>query len=352
MHDYTNAHTSVTQATNVISIPDNLCVEAETFSYYFLEGYYIHPDFVAKYELGYELGVGGNGLVLQARRRSDGQEVAVKFVYKGDDTEHWFQHPKYGPVTRDVVIMERAKHENIVALLDVFGDEDYLYIVQELRGNIWYPVTKTGKKKFPNGSRCLQGLLSQERVLPLERTKYIFYQLVDAVAHLHSLGISHCDIKPRNILVDSDFKVTLIDFGNCITRPECIPLGHGRVIYGDPDYYRGTRRFYPPEILNELEFDAEAADVWALGLVLCHMLLGRIPFQDTNDVRDGIFMRHFNGWEPLLPMWTVVSSCLETRRTFRATAAELQLRDSFLHTARRRQIYEEPLCIGEWREQK
>ncbi|KAI0092384.1 kinase-like domain-containing protein [Irpex rosettiformis] len=141
------------------------------------------------------------------------------------------------------------------------------------------------------------------------------------MTHLHSLGISHCDIKSRNILV------TLIDFGNCITRPD------------DPDYYRGTRRVYLPEIFNELEFDAEAVDAWALGLVLCHMLLGRIPFQDTNDVRDGIFMRHFHDWEPLLPMWTVVSSCLETRRTFRATVAELQLRD-------------EPLCIGEWREQK
>ncbi|KAI0092385.1 hypothetical protein BDY19DRAFT_991091 [Irpex rosettiformis] len=82
------AHHPSIPATNVIPIPDNLCVEAETFSYYFLEGYYIHPDLVAKYELGCELGVGGNGLVLQARRRSDGQEVAVKFVYKGDDTEH------------------------------------------------------------------------------------------------------------------------------------------------------------------------------------------------------------------------------------------------------------------------
>ncbi|KAI0084317.1 kinase-like domain-containing protein [Irpex rosettiformis] len=72
---------------------------------------------------------------------------------------------------------------------------------------------------FPNGPRCLESYLRTYGRLSLENTKYVFYQLADAVFHLHSNGISHCDIKPSNILIDADLKVWLIDF---IERCACL----------------------------------------------------------------------------------------------------------------------------------
>ena len=88
---------------------------------------------ITKYELGEELGAGGNGFVLQARRRVDGIQVAVKVARKpGFISRHWKEHPKYGLVNEDVSIMDLARHENIITLLDVFSDDTYLYIVSYL----------------------------------------------------------------------------------------------------------------------------------------------------------------------------------------------------------------------------
>ena len=60
----------------------------------------------------------------------DGQQVAVKFAYKHEwHTEYWTKHPKYGFVNDDVSVMDLARHENIITLLDIFSDDTYLYIV-------------------------------------------------------------------------------------------------------------------------------------------------------------------------------------------------------------------------------
>ena len=105
-------------------------VDAHSLSPRFPEGYYIHSEFHAKYELGAELGKGGNGFVLQAQRRTDGKVVAVKFARKPDrSSECWIKHSQYGLVNEDVAVMDVARHENIIALLDVFSDDTYLYIV-------------------------------------------------------------------------------------------------------------------------------------------------------------------------------------------------------------------------------
>ena len=68
--------------------------------------------------------------MLQAQRRVDGTQVAVKFARKPDRcASYWTQHPRYGLVNDDVSVMDLARHESIIALLDVFSDDTYLYIV-------------------------------------------------------------------------------------------------------------------------------------------------------------------------------------------------------------------------------
>ena len=79
--------------------------------------------------------------------------------------------------------------------------------MQELFGTLSYIGTEKKydrlRKKWPNGSRCLESYIRMNGPMSVEDAKNVFYQLVDAVAHLHSLGISHCDIKPENILIDA-----------------------------------------------------------------------------------------------------------------------------------------------------
>ena len=199
---------------------------ASTASSHFPDDYYLLQDFVNLYELGYELGHGSFGVVLQARRHTDRREVAVKFVKKNSYSIFWEEHPAFGRVPHDVMVMDLVRHENIIALVDVFSDEQYVYIVgifpcselrfiltevhpqvQEIHGSVWYPTGEEDKVKFPDGSRCLGAYLRANGAMPLEKARYVFDQLVDAVYSLHSNGIAHCDIKPTNILIDSNLKV-------------------------------------------------------------------------------------------------------------------------------------------------
>ncbi|KAI0084311.1 kinase-like domain-containing protein [Irpex rosettiformis] len=315
-------------------------IKAHTLSSRFPEDYHIHPDFNAKYEIEAELGAGGNGFVLQARRRTDGQQVAVKFVVIPEwASRRWTEHPTYGRVSNDVIVMDLVRHENIIALLDVFSDETYLYVVQELHGTLSYPPGAYNMRKWPNGSRCLESYIRANGPMPLEDAKYVFYQLVDAVERLHSKGVAHCDIKPDNILIDANLKIKLIDFGNVFRLPEdCIP-GEGRLFNDDPEWFRGTRIYTPPEILNGEEYEAMAADVWAMGLVLCYMLVGRLPFSDLNYLRMGWFNNLGGDWEALLPVWFIVGRCLSLDHLWRPRAFQLQLRDDFFPIALEQQKF-------------
>ena len=98
--------------------------------------------------------------------------------------------------------------------------------MQELYGTLSF--TGTEKKyeclweKWPNGSRCLESHIHVNGPMSIEDAKNVFYQLVDAVEYLHSLGISHCDIKPENILIDSAALKVSFCFVTVTERPSYI----------------------------------------------------------------------------------------------------------------------------------
>lgn len=105
---------------------------ASTISAHLPDDYYLLQDFVAQYELGAKLGAGSFGVVFQARRHVDGCEVAIKFVKKGAHSQFWEEHPVYGRMPHDVIVMDLVRHENIITLLDVFSDDRYVYIVSTI----------------------------------------------------------------------------------------------------------------------------------------------------------------------------------------------------------------------------
>ena len=111
-------------------------VLARTLSARFPEDYYIHPEFTTKYELVNELGAGGFGFVLQARRREDGRPVAVKFVSKAQDIPNlsipWCDHAEYGRIPQEIRYLKVLRHENIIEMLDVYSSDTYVYIVRGL----------------------------------------------------------------------------------------------------------------------------------------------------------------------------------------------------------------------------
>jgi PAS domain-containing serine/threonine kinase len=103
-----------------------------------------------------------------------------------------------------------------------------------------------------------------------DKAQYIFKQIVNALSHLHEVGLVHRDVKDENILIDSNYHVKLIDFGSAAFFD---PSGKTHF-----DTFLGTRQYAPPEVLLRKEYRGPEADVWALGCCLYIILTAALPF--------------------------------------------------------------------------
>lgn len=130
-------------------------------------------------------------------------------------------------------------------------------------------------------------------------------------------------------------QIKLIDFGNVLRIPDgCNPF-KGRYIHTDTRHFRGTSAYTPPEIHNGEQYEAMAADVWAMGLVMCHMVVGHMPFLYLESIKKGRFDYDIGcgGWEALLPVWYIVGSCLNMDHKWRPRAYQLQWREGWMPIA-------------------
>lgn len=98
--------------------------------------------------------------------------------------------------------------------------------------------------------------------------RYYFSTLLDTLLYLHCSGVAHRDIKPQNILLNSSFDVLLADFD--LAGP--IGIYEGIV---------GTSGYMAPEIESKCKYSAEKTDIFALGVVLFFIVMGRNPFTST-----------------------------------------------------------------------
>ncbi|KAF9899830.1 hypothetical protein BX616_002826 [Lobosporangium transversale] len=114
------------------------------------------------------------------------------------------------------------------------------------------------------------------------QARMIFKQIVECVEYLNSRGICHRDIKDENIVIDNDFRVKLIDFGSAVI----IPRPQGKLF----DRFYGTINYASPEILKGEKYRAEAAEIWALGILLYTILYGEVPFNDPVQAISGPFI--------------------------------------------------------------
>ena len=106
--------------------------EACRYSPRFPNGHLLNSSFVRAYDLGDELGSGGYGFVMTAYNRTQGLEVAVKFIIKDRVSEHaWTEDDVFGRLPTEVLLLSLIDHDNIVKCLDLFEDEFYFYLVRQ-----------------------------------------------------------------------------------------------------------------------------------------------------------------------------------------------------------------------------
>ena len=206
-----------------------------------------------RYEIRELLGVGGMGRVYAAMHLGLDRMVAVKFI-----------HPKQlanrAAVQRFMLearAASRLSHPHVVAIHDFGGgarDDDELYLVMELL-------------EGPSLGDELRG-----EPMPIARSVDILCQILSALHEAHHRGITHRDIKPENILLTPrpvgdhvkiiDFGVARVHAGSNLTQP-------GEVV--------GTPRYMAPEQTRG-EPAGPAADLYAVGVLMFHMLTGQRAF--------------------------------------------------------------------------
>ncbi|XP_051261500.1 PAS domain-containing serine/threonine-protein kinase isoform X2 [Dicentrarchus labrax] len=205
------------------------------------------------------VGKGAFGFVWKAVRRSDGQDVVVKFISKARIvSDCWVEDPMLGRVSQEIAILTRVQHHNIVKVLEVFENGSYFQMVMEKHGD---------------GLDLFEFIDMQPR-LDEPLASYIFRQLVAAVFYLRTKNILHRDIKDENIIIDTCFHIRLIDFGSAAM------MAPRKLFYN----FCGTLEYCSPEVLQGNPYEGPELEMWSLGVLLYTLLFSENPFCDVEEI--------------------------------------------------------------------
>ncbi|KAA3454635.1 CBL-interacting serine/threonine-protein kinase 14-like [Gossypium australe] len=250
-----------------------------------------------KYELGKLLGCGAFAKVYHARDVDSGQSVAIKAVSKKKVLKGGFM----SHVKREIAIMRRLRHPNIVKLIEVLATKTKVYFVMEFA---------KGGELF---TRISKGRFSEDL------SRRYFQQLISAVRFCHSRGVFHRDLKPENLLLDENWNLKITDFGLSAVTDQIRPDGLLHTLCGTPAYVA-------PEILAKKGYDGAKVDVWSCGIVLYVLHAGYLPFNDPNLM---VMYRRIYKGEFRFPKWTspdlrrFLSRLLDTNPETRITVDEI-----------------------------
>ncbi|NP_001104940.2 protein kinase 4 [Zea mays] len=208
---------------------------------------------MGKYELGRLLGHGTFAKVYHARHVDTGDNVAIKVL----DKEKAVKSGLVPHIKREIAVLRRVRHPNIVHLFEVMATKTKIYFVMEL---------VRGGELF---SRVSKGRLREDTA------RRYFQQLVSAVGFCHARGVFHRDLKPENLLVDEQGNLKVSDFGLSAVAEQFRPDGLLHTFCGTPAYVA-------PEVLGRRGYDGAKADVWSCGVILFVLMAGYLPFHDKN----------------------------------------------------------------------
>jgi serine/threonine protein kinase len=211
------------------------------------------------YKILGKLGAGAMAIVYKAKQLSLNRTVAIKVLPKRftENREYVERFYKEGQAAA------KLNHNNIVQAFDVGEAGGYHYFVMEyVEGKTLYDDLSAGK------------VFSEKESLD------IIIQVAHALEHAHNRELIHRDVKPKNIMIDSENVVKLADMGLAreTTDIEAAKTEAGKA-YGTPYYIS------PEQIHGEIDIDGRA-DIYGLGATFYHMVTGRVPFMadDPTDV--------------------------------------------------------------------
>ncbi|XP_036675125.3 ovarian-specific serine/threonine-protein kinase Lok isoform X1 [Drosophila suzukii] len=243
------------------------------------------PEEINKtYYVNRKLGSGAYGLVRLVYDTRTCQQFAMKIVKKNMLSGSARPSTNFSDpdrVLNEAKIMKNLTHPCVVRMHDIVDKPDSVYMVLE----------------FMRGGDLLNRIISN-KLLSEEISKLYFYQMCHAVKYLHDRGITHRDLKPDNVLLETNDEETLLkvsDFGlskfvqkDSVMRTLC-----------------GTPLYVAPEVLitGGREAYTRKVDIWSLGVVLFTCLSGTLPFSDeygtpaAQQIKKGRFAYGHPAWK-------------------------------------------------------
>src|SRR5215469_3031861 len=203
-----------------------------------------------RFELVREIGRGGFARVFEARDRVLSRPVAIKLLRR----RRQLRDAELELFYREARATARLNHPNIVTAHDWGAWNDAPFLVLELLDG------------EPLQTHVARGPLSEQRAWQIAT------EVVQALVYAHSAGVLHLDLKSQNVFVLRDGRVKVLDFGMAgLDWDEDVPGQLNRVAGGTPATMAPEQ-----EQVGGVSTDARA-DVWAVGVILHHMLFGRLP---------------------------------------------------------------------------
>ena len=210
---------------------------------------------ISDFEISEELGAGSFGHVYLVTHKV----TKVKYAIKAIDKRNKSNQSEKPYFRREIEVMYKIHHPNVVKLFGHFEDNNYCYFIMEYiaKGNIYQLIPHDNKKRL--NAKIVASLMKD---------------VISSVYYLHHMKpiIIHRDIKPENVLLGEGLVAKLTDFGwsNYMQEDE-----KRQTVCGTPIYLA-------PEIIKEEGHD-EKVDIWCIGVLLFELITGNVPFQG-NDI--------------------------------------------------------------------
>ena len=206
---------------------------------------------IDQYMIEEKLGEGIFGTVKLATHKLTNEKVAIKLLNKNRITK-----AQQTLLSRELSILKRMNHFNIIKLYSIIETESIIYLIQE----------------YSQGRELSHYIQNHSKIDEKEICKF-FQQIISGIEYIHKMGIVHRDLKPENILLTRANDIKIIDFGlsNTYSEGELLKTSCGSPYYA------------PPEMLQGKPYKGLYSDIYSCGIILYYMLSKKLPFNEKNN---------------------------------------------------------------------
>jgi len=203
------------------------------------------------YTIGKCLGEGTFGKVRKGVHLLSGVKVAIKILMK----KRIVDVADVERVAREITILKKVKHINIIRLFEVVDTPKYIFLIME----------------FAEGGELFDYIVKCHRVPEAESCR-VMHMIINAVDHCHKNNIIHRDLKPENLLLDRRNVIKLVDFGlgNIVEPGQLLKTACGSPCYA------------APEMIAGMKYEGTMVDIWSMGVILYALVCGYLPFEHSN----------------------------------------------------------------------